>query len=39
MIEKKINASDCAYHRKINLITYVKKMLRLIGKRLEKKAK
>ena len=39
-IEKKMNASECADHRTINLIAHASKiMLRLLGKRLENKAK
>ena len=39
-IEKKMNASECADHRTINLIAHASKiMFRLLGKRLEKKVK
>ena len=39
-IEKKMNASECADHKIINLIAHASKiMLRLVGKRLENKAK
>ena len=39
-IENKMNASECADHRTINLIAHeLKIILRLLGKRLENKAK